>query len=188
MGKLQSLSYSVLAVSGPFSHYRRRSIKADSHIPCRSHAVPLVFPCRFKDRFTHTMPFPCRSPAVLKTDSHIPCCSQAVPLPRLCRDPATTLPFSENALFYTGHCIWDWYASDNKLRGTRSGKTPTCRQHAVTMPPRFCHERAMNLPWPWEVAFRKAYSSHGRGTAWERHGMCESNTAALCKSNGKCTI
>jgi hypothetical protein len=26
------------------------------------------------------------------------------------------------------------------------------------------------------------------GTARERHGMCESNTAALCKSNGKDTI
>src|SRR5215510_13882169 len=29
---------------------------------------------------------------------------------------------------------------------------------------------------------------HGRGTTWERNGMCESNTAALCKSNGKVTI
>jgi hypothetical protein len=26
---------------------------------------------------------------------------------------------------------------------------------------------------------------HSRGTAWARHGMCERNTAALCKSNGK---
>jgi hypothetical protein len=29
---------------------------------------------------------------------------------------------------------------------------------------------------------------HGRGMARERLGMCESNTAALCKSNGKYTI
>jgi hypothetical protein len=29
---------------------------------------------------------------------------------------------------------------------------------------------------------------HGRGMAQARHGMCESNTAALCKSNGKDTI
>jgi hypothetical protein len=28
---------------------------------------------------------------------------------------------------------------------------------------------------------------HGRDTAWARHGMCESNTVALCKSNGKDT-
>jgi hypothetical protein len=29
---------------------------------------------------------------------------------------------------------------------------------------------------------------HGRGMKRARHGMCESNTAALCKSNGKDTI
>jgi hypothetical protein len=29
---------------------------------------------------------------------------------------------------------------------------------------------------------------HGRGMAWARHDMFESNTAALCKSNGKDTI
>jgi hypothetical protein len=29
---------------------------------------------------------------------------------------------------------------------------------------------------------------HIRGMAGERHGMCESNTAALCKSNGKGTL
>jgi hypothetical protein len=29
---------------------------------------------------------------------------------------------------------------------------------------------------------------HIRGMAGERHGMCESNTAALCKSSGKDTI
>jgi hypothetical protein len=28
----------------------------------------------------------------------------------------------------------------------------------------------------------------GQGTAWARYGMCESHTAALCKSNGKDTI
>jgi hypothetical protein len=40
------------------------SLRANSHIPYRSHAVPMPFPCRFKDGFTHTMPFPCRSPAI----------------------------------------------------------------------------------------------------------------------------
>jgi hypothetical protein len=29
---------------------------------------------------------------------------------------------------------------------------------------------------------------HGRGMAQARHGMCESNKAELCKSNGKDTI
>jgi hypothetical protein len=48
-----------------------------------------------------------------------------------------------------------------------------------------CRHPATTLPWPWEVAFRKTYLWHGRVTAWERHSMCESNTAALCKSIGK---
>jgi hypothetical protein len=41
-------------------------LKADSHIACRAHAVSL--PCRAaKGGFTHSMPRPCRSPAM-------PCC------------------------------------------------------------------------------------------------------------------
>jgi hypothetical protein len=32
------------------------------------------------------------------------------------------------------------------------------------------------------VALRKR---HGQSMAWARHGKCESDTAALCKSNGK---
>jgi hypothetical protein len=44
-----------------------------------------------------------------------------------------------------------------------------------------CRSPAANVTWPWEVALRTAI----RGVAGERHGMCESNTAALCKSMGK---
>jgi len=39
------------------------------------------------------------------------------------------------------------------------------------------------------VAMRRtAWSEHGMGTAWAWHGKCESDTAALCKSNGKDTL
>ena len=38
------------------------------------------------------------------------------------------------------------------------------------------------------VLRRAAWSEHGRGTAWAWHGKCESDTAALCKSNGKDTF
>jgi len=31
----------------------------------------------------------------------------------------------------------------------------------------------------------RAWQGHGMGMAWARHGKCESDTAALCKSNGK---
>ena len=42
-----------------------------------------------------------------------------------------------------------------------------------------CH--ALTMPWPWE-------ERHGQNMAWAQHGKCESDTAALCKSNGKDTF
>ena len=38
------------------------------------------------------------------------------------------------------------------------------------------------------VLRRTAWSEHGMGAAWAWHGKCESDTAALCKSNGKDTF
>jgi hypothetical protein len=39
------------------------------------------------------------------------------------------------------------------------------------------------------VALRgTAWSEHGMGAAWAWHGKCESDMAALCKSNGKDTF
>jgi len=39
------------------------------------------------------------------------------------------------------------------------------------------------------VVLRKtAWSEHGMGAAWAWHGKCESDTVALCKSNGKDTF
>jgi len=39
------------------------------------------------------------------------------------------------------------------------------------------------------VALRRtAWSEHGMGAAWAWHDKCESDTAALCKSNGKDTF
>jgi len=35
---------------------------------------------------------------------------------------------------------------------------------------------------------RTACSEHGMGAAWAWHGKCESDMAALCKSNGKETF
>jgi len=35
---------------------------------------------------------------------------------------------------------------------------------------------------------RTAWSEHGMGTVWSWQGKCESDTAALCKSNGKDTF
>jgi hypothetical protein len=56
-------------------------LKADKHIACCAHAVPL--PCRAaKGRFTHIMPCTCHA-VPLKADPHIPCRAHAVPLPCL---------------------------------------------------------------------------------------------------------
>jgi len=39
------------------------------------------------------------------------------------------------------------------------------------------------------VALRRtAWSEHGMGAAWAWHGKCESDTAALCTSNGEDTF
>jgi len=39
------------------------------------------------------------------------------------------------------------------------------------------------------VALRRTgWSEHGMDAAWAWHGKCESDTAALCKSNGKDTF
>jgi hypothetical protein len=35
---------------------------------------------------------------------------------------------------------------------------------------------------------RTEWSEHGMGAAWAWHGKCESDTATLCKSNGKDTF
>jgi hypothetical protein len=35
---------------------------------------------------------------------------------------------------------------------------------------------------------RTAWSEQGMGAAWARHGKCESDTAVLCKSDGKDTF
>jgi hypothetical protein len=110
------------------------------------------------------------------------------------------------------YSLTDWYASANNLRGTprgsrknpNVGKSPTCRlwtADANSHKP--CPCRA--VPWPWKVfSERHVRGMVGRGmgaerggmgaerggigTVWTRHGMRESNTGALCKSNGKGAI
>jgi hypothetical protein len=54
--------------------------------------------------------------------------------------------------------------------------------HAVPVLFPFRHPAA-TLPWPWEIAFKKAYSWHGRGTVRERHGngmVCLNQTQPCC--------
>jgi hypothetical protein len=48
-------------IYGPLAKLRKVTIKANSHIPCRSHAVPMPFPCR-----AHAVSLPCRAATVLE--------------------------------------------------------------------------------------------------------------------------
>jgi hypothetical protein len=144
----------------------------------------------------------------LKANSHIPCSFHPVPMPfhaaliHTCH--AATLPFSAvsfvkvrvvdgnirtvSLLLVTTFVEFRVVAGRSRMRIRRphfvSGR-PMLIQTYHTVPMLFSRHA---VPKPWEVAFGTALTWHGRGTAWERHGMCESNTAALYKSNGKDTI
>ena len=150
----------------------------------------MPFPCRVKDRFTHTMPFPCRVKARFTHTMPFPCRVKARfthIMPRPCHSPA----------------------SDNKLPGTprgsrkqpTAGRSLTFSSQAVRMPSA-CRDPAVKgifVAWqgndmvcvnqtrpPCVNQMGKSQSKplterhgmgtawHGNGMAWERHGMCES--------------
>jgi len=56
-------------------------------------------------------------------------------------------------------------------------RTQACNPNAVSR--RLCCGMALR---------RTELSEHGMGVAWVWHGKCESDMAALCKSNGKDTF
>jgi hypothetical protein len=66
------------------------------------------------------------------------------------------------------------------------GQKQASRQHAISEWPMLIHTyHAVPMPSPCHGLERSLSERHICGMAGERHGMCESNTAALCKSNGK---
>jgi hypothetical protein len=71
-------------------------------------------------------------------------------------------------------------------------RTRAGRPHAVSGRPmliQICHAMPCRALAALCRGLEKSLSErHGRGMAWARHDMCESNTAALCKSNEKDTI
>jgi hypothetical protein len=63
-------------------------------------------------------------------------------------------------------------------------RTRAGRPHAVSGRPMLIHTCHAHIAL--RRGLEKSHSErHGRGMARTRHGMCESNMAALCKSNGK---
>ena len=73
------------------------------------------------------------------------------------------------------HCEEDWYASDSNLCGTTRGNR---KKMQVAHRP---HLEGRAVPRPLE-------ERHGQSMAWAWQAKCESDTAALCKSNGKDTF
>ena len=65
------------------------TIKADSHIACRAHAVPMPFPCHAVLLSAYNVSFPFDLHSVAVSDSHLPCHAHAVPM-----------PFSGHAVFF----------------------------------------------------------------------------------------
>ena len=113
----------------------------------------------------------------LKADSHIACRAHAAPMQFPC--PCRAAKGLE--------CVFPiWFTQCGHVWFTLAHAMPT---------PRPCH--ALTMPWPWEERHGQstAWSEHGmvrarhgQSTAWAWHGKCESDTAALCKSNGKDTF
>jgi hypothetical protein len=139
--------------------------------PCRSHPVPL--PCHAAlIQICHAapMPFPCH----VMPRNYIPCRAHAVPMPFPCHamprlhTPFRAVPFSDSAVSFV------------KVRVVAGkGRTRAGRRHAVS-------GRLMLVHMPCH-----AHAALCRGSDKflpERHDICESNTAALCKLNGKDTI
>jgi hypothetical protein len=89
-----------------------------------------------------------------------------------CYDPATALPLT----CHYPAILLQW-------------RTRVGRLHAVSGQPMLIHAyHAISLPQPSRGLEISLSERHIRDMEWERHGMCESTMAALCKSNGKDTI
>jgi hypothetical protein len=115
---------------------------------------------------------------------------------------AVPLPFSDSAMSFVKVCVVAgniWTASPTVLRiGMLLITTfvELCvvagRSRMRAGSPHAVSGRSMVIHTCHAVLCRGLEKSlserHGHGMAWGRHGMCESNTAALCKSNGKDTI
>ena len=142
-----------------------------------------------KGRFTHSMPCPCRA-----VNSHMPCRAPAMlrQCSVLCESPrgsqkypnswsnsltdrlfcSVLLPLFTVVVRRTGMLLITIFVELGVVAGR--SRTWAGRPQAVSRRPRCA------------VALRRtAWSEHDMGATWAWHGKCESDTAALCKSNGK---
>ena len=67
----------------------RYTLKADSHIACRAHTTPMLFPWHAAPLKVQNVSFPFDLYSAAVSDSHVPCHAHAVPTP--CSDNAVLL-------------------------------------------------------------------------------------------------
>ena len=100
----------------------------------------------------------------LKASSHIACRSPAMPCRQVFRMCLSHLIYTVRpCLIHTCHAM-PMPCRSSQGHSTAVSRRPCCA-----------------VLWPGE-------ERHGRSMAWAWHGKCESDTAALCKSNGKDTF
>ena len=105
----------------------RSSIKSDSHIACRSRTVPM--PCDALINTCHSAPLPCSDSAVSFVKVRMVAGSIRTASPTVwqvvffvvCSYHSFPHTWQTVSGFTLATCIWDWYASDNNLRGTPRG-------------------------------------------------------------------
>jgi len=152
----------------------RNSLKADSHIACRSHAAPM--PCRALIHTCHAAPLPCSDSDVSFVNVRMVAGNIRL-LDRLSfmQCAATTLFLVHDKRCLVSHWppaseigvrlitnSWNSAWKPEEAERRQLAQRPSLDGHAV--------------PWPWE-------EWHGLGMA-----SVNQDTAALCKSNGKDTF
>jgi hypothetical protein len=130
-----------------------------------------------------------------------PCHSPATPCHDALIHTCHTMPRHAPAILRQCHVLREsphgsrkypnWYASDNNLHGTLNGsrKKPNMgRSPARRLWMANANSHVPCRAMPHYGLEKSLPEQHGCCTAWMQHGMCESNMAALCESNGEDTI
>jgi hypothetical protein len=188
---LSSYYFSCFRPSIPLSTQSSNTLKADSHIACRVHAVPLpcraakglecVFPIWFTQRgcvwFTLAMPRPCPAPTM-------PFFSRPRHIAAVERPPVGDLPaigffrlqrgVTRKLLSVAYRC--QMQVASLKPNNICRGRRKEWEQHTTKKTLCWTVGLAVRIFPATMRTFTKdtALSEHGRGTAWARHAMCES--------------
>jgi hypothetical protein len=80
----------------------KKTFKADSHIACRAHAAPKLFPCHAVPLRVQNVPFTFDLHSAAVSDSHLPCSAHALLRPHRSSQGYGTRRPSRDGLWATG--------------------------------------------------------------------------------------